>query len=69
MAQQTASDFVLMNGKVITVDDRFTIAEAVAVLGERIIGVGTNEEIAALAGPNTTMIDLQGTICCPWFDR
>lgn len=65
VAQQTASDFVLMNGKVITVDDRFTIAEAVAVRGERIIGVGTNEEITALAGTNTTVIDLQGRSVVP----
>jgi predicted amidohydrolase YtcJ len=64
-AQQPASDFVLRNGKIITVDNRFTIAEAVAVRGERIVGVGTNEEIAALAGPDTTIIDLEGQSVIP----
>ena len=65
VAQQGASDFILRNGKIITVDDRFTIAEAVAVRGERIVGVGSNEEIAALAGPDTTIIDLEGRSVVP----
>jgi hypothetical protein len=64
-AQQPAPDFVLTNGKIITVDDRFTIAEAVAVLEERIAVVGTNEDIQALAGPETTVIDLDGRSVIP----
>ncbi|MFT5134205.1 MAG: putative amidohydrolase YtcJ [Gammaproteobacteria bacterium] len=67
VAQQPASDFILRNGKIITVDDRFTIAEAVAVRGERIVGVGTNEDIDALAGPDTTVIDLKGRSVIPGF--
>ena len=63
--QQPAPDFVLTNGKIITVDDRFTIAQAVAVLGERFIAVGSNQEIAGLAGPNTTVIDLEGRSVIP----
>ena len=35
-AQTTAPDLVLVNGKVITVDERFTIAQAVAIAGDRI---------------------------------
>ena len=38
---QTPADMVLLNGKVVTVDDRFTIAEALAVKGERILAVGS----------------------------
>ena len=34
-AQQQAADLVLSNGKIITVDDRFTIAQAVAITGDR----------------------------------
>ena len=63
--QQSAPDFVLTNGKIITVDDRFTIAQAIAVLGERIVAVGTNQEIAGLADPNTTIIDLEGRSVIP----
>jgi predicted amidohydrolase YtcJ len=64
-AQQFAPDFVLKNGKMITVDNRFTIAEAVAVRGERIVDVGTNDEIDALVGPETTVIDLEGRSVIP----
>jgi predicted amidohydrolase YtcJ len=63
--QQAVPDFVLTNGKIITVDDRFTIAEAVAVLGERIVAVGSNQEIAGLVGPTTTTIDLGGRSVIP----
>jgi predicted amidohydrolase YtcJ len=65
VAQQPAPDFVLRNGKIITVDDRFSIAESIAVRGDRIIGVGTNDVIAALVEPNTRIIDLQGRSVIP----
>ena len=52
-AQQASPDLILSNGKIITVDDRFSIAQAVAVRGDRIVAVGTNQEITRLAGPNT----------------
>ena len=64
-AQGQAPNLVLSNGKIVTVDDRFTIAEAVALRGERIVGVGTNQEIAQLAGPNTRTIDLGGRTVIP----
>lgn len=64
-AQQPAPDVILSNGKVITVDDRFRIAEAVAITGERIVAVGTNAQVAALAGPNTRTIDLAGRSVIP----
>ncbi len=50
---QPAPDLVLSNGKIITVDERFTIAQAVAIRGDRFVAMGTNQEIAQLAGPNT----------------
>ena len=50
-AQQPAPDTIFSNGKIITVDERFTIARAVAVEGERILAVGGDEEIEQLAGP------------------
>jgi hypothetical protein len=74
-AQQAASasgfgaagpaDVVLSNGKIITVDDRFSIAQAVAVRGDRIVAVGTNQEIMRLAGPNTRRVDLRGRSVTP----
>ena len=62
-----APDVILSNGKIITVDDRFTIAQAVAVRGERIVAVGTNQDIARLAGPSTRRIDLRGRSVVPGF--
>lgn len=59
------ADLVLTNGKIVTVDERFTIAQAVAVKGERIVSVGTNQDILRLAGPNTRRIDLQGRTVIP----
>jgi predicted amidohydrolase YtcJ len=58
-AQEQAADLVLTNGKIITVDDRFSIAQAVAIRGDRIVAVGTNQQINAMAGPNTRRIDLR----------
>ncbi len=65
LAQQPAPDIILNNGKIITVDARFSIAQAVAVRGEHIIAVGTNKEIVALAGPDTRIIDLKGRSVIP----
>jgi len=64
-AASPAPDIILSNGKIITVDDRFQIAQAVAVRGDRIVAVGTNQEVARLAGPGTRTIDLRGRAVIP----
>src|SRR5687768_18466197 len=64
-AQQPPVDTILTNGKVITVDDQFSIAQAVAVRGARIVAVGTNQNITRLAGPSTRRIDLRGRSVVP----
>ena len=61
------ADIVLTGGKVITVDDKFSIAQAVAIRGDRILAVGTNQQINALAGPATRRIDLRGRALMPGF--
>ena len=63
--QTAAPDLVLSNGKIITVDERFTIAQAIAIRGGRFVAVGPNQEIAQLAGPNTRRIDLRGRAVIP----
>src|SRR5688572_23262700 len=63
--QQVPADLILTNGKVITVDDQFRIAQAVAVRDGRFIAVGTNQEINRLAGPNTRRIDARGRSVVP----
>jgi predicted amidohydrolase YtcJ len=64
-AQQSAVDLILTNGKIITVDEKFTITQAVAVKGDRIVAVGTNQQIGQMAGPNTRRIDLRGRAVVP----
>jgi len=64
-AQQPPADLILTNGKIVTVDERFSIAQAVAIRGDRILAVGANQEIARLAGPNTRRIDLGGRTAIP----
>jgi len=64
-AQQPPPDLILSNGKVITVDEKFSIAQAVAVRGDRIVAVGTNEDVLRLAGPGTRRIDLRGRSVIP----
>jgi predicted amidohydrolase YtcJ len=56
---------ILTNGQILTVDDRFSIAEAVAIGDDRITAVGTSADIAALAGPSTRVIDLRGRTVLP----
>jgi predicted amidohydrolase YtcJ len=58
-------DTVFVNGKIITVDDRFSIAQALAIRGGRIAKVGTSAEIDALKGPATRVIDLNGRTVIP----
>src|SRR6516164_10384967 len=62
---QTPADTVLLHGKIVTVDDRFTVTEALAIKGERIIAVGSNAEIERHKGPNTRVLDLNGRTVIP----
>lgn len=64
-ARAQAPDLVLLNGKIVTVDDRFTIAQALAIRGSRIVKVGTTADIDALKGPATRVVDLGGRTVIP----
>jgi imidazolonepropionase-like amidohydrolase len=58
-------DLALINGTVITVDDRNTVAEAIAIGGGLVVDVGTSAEIMARAGAGTRVIDLEGKAVMP----
>jgi predicted amidohydrolase YtcJ len=60
-------NLVLINGKVLTVDSQFSIAEAVAIRDGRILAVGTNDQIKRLAGPATRVVDVGGRSVVPGF--
>ncbi|MFO1000067.1 MAG: amidohydrolase family protein [Planctomycetaceae bacterium] len=58
-------DVILHDGKIVTVNSRFEIAQAIALKGERIEAVGTNDDILQLAGPDTKKISLGGKTVLP----
>lgn len=60
-----APDLVLFNGKVITVDRNFSTHQAVAVIGDRIMAVGNDDQMKTGAGSATRMIDLEGRTVIP----
>ncbi len=64
-AQEPVADLILTNGKIVTVDDRFTIAQAVAIKGERIVAVGKTADIRKHAGKDTKVVDLKGRTVIP----
>ncbi len=59
------ADTVFYNGKVVTADEKFSIAQAVAVRDGKILKVGETEAVLPLAGPKTRKIDLQGKTVIP----
>jgi predicted amidohydrolase YtcJ len=63
-----APEHVYLNGKVWTADDGKPIAQAFATRGERIVAVGSSEEIRALAGPESAVTDLLGRLVVPGFN-
>jgi hypothetical protein len=56
---------ILRNGKIVTVDEKFRIVEAMAVRGERILATGTAAEMARHSGPATRTVDLGGKTVLP----
>ncbi len=65
LAPAQSADTILVNGKIVTVDDRFTIAQALAIRTGRIVKVGTTAEIEALKDAATRTIDLKGRTVIP----
>ena len=66
--QAAAPDTIYLNGKIVTVDPRFSIAQAFAVTGERFAAVGSNADIRKLAGPSTRVVDLGGKTIVPGLE-
>src|SRR5215510_8981984 len=65
MAQGPQADLILFNGKIVTVDSRFSIAQAIAVKQGTIIAIGTNAAVQSTAGPNARRVDLRGHTVIP----
>src|SRR3972149_332661 len=60
-----APELILVNGKVMTLDDADRVVEAVAIKAGRIVAVGSNQTIRALAGRATRVLDVGGRLVLP----
>src|SRR5207237_10362964 len=54
------ADLIVCHAKVITVDDQFRLAEAVAITGDRITAVGSDKDVLRHQGPKTKVIEAKG---------
>ncbi|HEY0379537.1 MAG TPA: amidohydrolase [Pyrinomonadaceae bacterium] len=66
--QVLVAELVVYNAKVRTMDARQPVAEAIAVYGNRIVAVGSSEEIRKLAGKGTRLLDARGALVLPGFN-
>ncbi len=64
-AQGQNADLILHNGKILTVDNNFSTADAVAIGGNKILAVGSNADILKMKGSATQVIDLKGRTVVP----
>jgi predicted amidohydrolase YtcJ len=63
--EKMKASLVIKNAKVVTVDKDFSLQEAVAVDADRIVAVGSNQDIEGLIGPDTLVLDLEGRTVLP----
>lgn len=59
---------ILKNGFVFTLNPVRKYVQAVAIRGERILAIGSDEEMMRYRGPNTRILDVQGRFVCPGFN-
>ena len=63
-----AADLIITNAKIWTVDPATPSAEAVAILGDRIVAVGSDRDVGAWRGPHTQVIDAGRKLLLPGFN-
>ena len=59
------ADLILHHGKIVTVDRRFSIQQAIAIRDGRILQVGKDRAVLKLKGPRTEVVDLNGRMVLP----
>jgi hypothetical protein len=65
MGTDAPADVILLNGRIHTQDSSRSIAEALAIRGNTILAVGSNQLVSSLKGPKTQVIDLAGRLVLP----
>src|SRR4029078_12936965 len=66
-APQSAADIVFKNGNIYTANEKSPKAQAIAVKGDKIVFVGTNDAAQKFVGTNTRVVDLKGNTVLPGF--
>ena len=61
------ADLILTNARVLSLEPDQPLADAVAIAGDSIIGVGSHREVAALQGPRSQTLDCRGLTLLPGF--
>mgnify|MGYP003627895950 FL=1 len=61
------TDLIITNAKIWTGNEQQVIAESMAIIGDSILAVGSNEDILKLKGNETEIIDLKGGFITPGF--
>ena len=62
------ADLIITNAEIWTVDKSLPMAQAVAILGDRIVAVGSSADVDAWRGPNTHVVDAGGKLLLPGFN-
>jgi len=65
--KETRANLVLKNGSIYTVDSDRSWAKAIAIAGDKILFVGSNNDVESTIGPDTAVIDLNGKMVLPGF--
>src|SRR5208282_5646499 len=65
MAAAQTPDLIIIDGKILTVDAKNSVVEAVAITKGKITAVGTRAEIQRLAVPSTRVVNLHGLTATP----
>ena len=64
-ARGSRADLIIHNGRIVTVDGDFSVEQAMAVKGNRIMAVGSSDEVLRLKGDETEVVDLEGKMVLP----
>ena len=67
-AGQAPADLIIRDAHIVTVDPKFSTAQAAAIRDGRFIAVGADAEVMKSAGPKTRIVDLHGKTVLPGFN-
>ena len=64
-AQTAKADIIIENAKIVTLDAKTPRAQAIAIGGDKVIGIGMRRELEPMRGPSTKIIDAGGRTVVP----